>query len=77
MMGQKVPMISTTEVTKVELEFTNESMDTLNLQREVTPHAAIWTWRTLLGLAPVFDACIAIPLKGLLETRYLWNYTRD
>lgn len=41
MMGQKVPMISTTEVTKVELEFTNESMDTLNLQREVTPHAAI------------------------------------
>lgn len=41
MMDQKVPMISTTEVTKVELEFTNESMDTLNLQREVTPHAAI------------------------------------
>ena len=41
MMGQKVPMISTTEVNKVELEFTNESMDTLNLQREVTPHAAI------------------------------------
>ena len=41
MMGQKVPMISTTEVTKVELEFTNESMDTLNLQREVTPHAAV------------------------------------
>ena len=46
MMGQKVPMISTTEVNKVELEFTNESMDTLNLQREVTPHAAV-CWMNL------------------------------